>query len=593
MRFFGKALVALLATLGLLTCLAAGMGALALSRLADSREPLPDQLVLTLAVDGPMSEAAGDQTARALMAGLTGQGEGLGLFETVRALRAAARDPKVDGLLVHLGGTPLGMAQAQELRDAIHAFRATGKPALVFSETLGEFGGGTIPYYLAAAFDQVWVQPSGMIAATGFSLRQPFARGLLDRFGIVPEFETRKDFKNAASALTDHALTPPARVALDAVVQGWMGQVVAGVAADRGLEPARVQALIDQAPLLAEAAREAGLVDRLGYVDEVEEAMTQASGTPTRVSLGEYAADLAHRPPVPGARKVAYLAASGPVVIGDGHKGPFDEEEIDGRALAAAIDKVVENPGVAGIVLRLDSPGGSYVGSDVVWRAIARARGRGMPIIASMGDVAASGGYFIAMGANRIVAQPGTLTGSIGVLAGKVSFGKASADLGVTWDGVSAGRNAAFLSPVDAFDAPGRERLNAMLDAIYADFTGKAARARNLSPAAMEAAAQGRVWTGADAQARGLVDSLGGVEQALALVRVEAGLSSDTPLEITPVTPGTPGAWFLRLLARVDGVRAVAALVREGAALEARLGPWLDAVGVTEPGVLRMPPLER
>ncbi|CCG06682.1 S49 family peptidase [Pararhodospirillum photometricum] len=586
MRFFGKALIALFATLGVLAVGLAGVGLLALSSLGRQAEPLPESMVLTLAIDGAFPETGGDDPSQALMAGLLGERPRPSLLAVSQALTQAATDPAVRGVLVHVGEAGLGMAQAQEVRDAVRAFRASGKPALVFAETLGEFGGGTVPYYVASAFDQVWLQPSGLVAATGFAVRQPFARALLDRLGLEAQFETRKSFKTAASALTDPALSEPGRVALSAVVEGWMGQVVQGVAADRSLAPAQVRALIDRAPLLAQEAKEAGLVDRLGYADEVETAITQAAGTTQRVPLARYAADLARRTPDKEARRVIYLSASGPVVLGDGRQGPFDDQEIDGRALAAAIDKAVQDPKAVGIVLRLNSPGGSYVGSDVVWRAIARARDRGMPIIASLGDMAASGGYFIAMGANRIVAQPGTLTGSIGVLAGKVTFGKASADLGVTWDGVSAGRNAGLFSPTEPFDEAGRARLGAVLDAIYADFTAKAARARSLSPVALEAAAQGRVWIGADARTQGLVDDLGGVAQALAAVRSAAGLDPTTPLDIVRGGTGEDLPWLLRAASHFEGAHAVAALMRGVATVV----PLLEGVeGVRAP--LALPPL--
>ncbi|ABC23418.1 S49 family peptidase [Rhodospirillum rubrum] len=593
MRFIGKALLVVFAVVGILASVLIVSGAVALSSFIGKDEPLPTKLVLDLDASGSFSEDGG---ALPGLGFLSGEGERPSLRAVTEGLIAAASDPTVKGLMVRIGEGSLGMAQAQELRQAILAFRASGKPSIAYAETIGEFGQGTVPYYLASAVEDVWLQPSGMLGTTGFAVRMPFVRKLLDDLGILPQFIARKEFKDAAATATQYGMSPAQEISFGALVQGWSGQVVRAVAEARGLSEDQVRGLIDRSPLLAAEALESGLIDRLGYPDEARKAMGERAGTDEHLSVGQYAERQAKAKPAPGAKGLALIAASGPIVTGDGKVSPFDGKEIDARALAATIDSAVDDAGVAAIVLRIDSPGGSYVGSDLVWRAVSRARQHGLPVIASMGDVAASGGYYMAMGANKIVAQPGTLTGSIGVVAGKFTIAKASEDLGIAWGGVEAGRNAALFSLTDPFDEAGQRRMDQILDAIYADFTGKAAAGRGLSPEAIEEAARGRVWTGEDALAHGLVDALGGLQTAIELARTEAGLDPHAPLAITVYPKREGPEWLLRALMsaeQIGGVRSVRAALGLVSGLSSELAPTIDGLRATSAGPLAMPVIGR
>ncbi len=567
MRFLGKAILFLFAFVGLIASILLGTGAVLVSSLTEP-DPLPaERSILTLTIDGPYPEQEQPLTPAAVLSGSVSAQPPI--RHVVQALTNAATDPRIAGLMVYFGNSPIGVGQAQEIRDALIAFRVSGKPAYGFAETMGEGGNGTLQYYMASALEQVWLQPSGLVATLGFAVEMPFLRGLLDDMGVMPQFETRKDFKTAFNSLTEYAMTEPQMRALSALVDGWTNQVVQAVSAARSLENTEVRRLIDRSPLLADEARTAGLVDALGYRDEVDMALATAAGTEARLDFGAYMAVLEQVELPPEARRIALVTGTGPIILDAGDNGlDLGPVEFDARTVANAINDAVDDPEVAAIVLRIDSPGGSYVGSDVVWRSVRRARDKGMPIIASLGDVAASGGYYVAMGADRIVAQPGTLTGSIGVVSGKFVFAEAARKWGVTWDGVSSGRNARMFSPAKPFDYMERQRLNAILDAIYADFTGKAAEARDLDSQAIEAAAQGRVWTGTDAREMGLVDDLGGLALALTLARDEASLPRDTPLDIR-VYPQPSGmeAWIGRLLADT-GVGAMA----DGVSVLARLG---------------------
>jgi protease-4 len=588
MRFIGKAFLFVFAFVGILSSLLIVLLLVLAGSLWDKRDlDEGTRSVLTLDIDGPFPERA---TPPNPLAALLDKDNAPPLRTVTEALAAAAVDPEVRGLLAHVGSAPgLGMAQAQELRDAILAFKASGKPTLAYSESIGEFGGGTIPYYVASAFKSIWLQPSGMVASTGFSVEVPFLRGLFDDLGIQPEFFTRENYKDAMASLTDHGMSSYQRVSLGAVVNGWTDQVVTAIASDRNLNVGTVRGLINRAPLLAQEALEAKLVDHLGYPDEAILAITDGAGEEHRQSLASYASRLAERDPVPDARRIALITAQGPVMLGDGESGTFDREEIDSRALAKAIDEAVDDPDLAAIVLRIDSPGGSYVGSDLVWRSMRKAREKGMPIIASMGNAAASGGYFIAMGADKIIAQPGTLTGSIGVLAGKVSFSQASSDLNVRWDRVSRGTNAGMFSPASPFDRQGEARMNAIMDAIYADFTNKAADARKMSAEAMEQAAQGRVWLGSDALNKGLVDELGGLSLAFTRAREQAGLDLDAPLDVVVFPKDNTPDWVSGLLGAAQSLEGVSSLLGLATTVNGLLGPELNAMRAVKAGPISSP----
>ncbi|WP_413206071.1 signal peptide peptidase SppA [Rhodospirillum sp. A1_3_36] len=588
MRFIGKAFLFVFAFVGILSSLLIVSLLVLAGSLWDEQDTTEGtRAVLTLNIDGPFPERA---TSADALASLLEDDETPSLRAVTEALAAAAVDPEIRGLVAHVGSAPgLGMAQAQELRDAILGFKASGKPTLAYSESIGEFGEGTIPYYVASAFKSLWLQPSGMVASTGFAFEVPFLRGLLDDLGLQPEVFTRENYKDAMASLTDYGMSSYQRVSMGSVVNGWTDQVVTAIANDRNLSVDTVRGLINRSPLLAQEALDAKLIDHLGYPDEAIQAITDDAGETHRQSLASYAKRLGEKDPVPGARPVALIVAQGPVMLGDGKSGPFDQEEIDSRALAEAIDEAVDDPDLAAIVLRIDSPGGSYVGSDLVWRAMRKARDKGMPIIASMGNAAASGGYFIAMGADRIIAQPGTLTGSIGVLAGKVSISKASSDLNVRWDQVSRGANADMFSPISPFDKRGKDRMNAIMDTIYADFTGKAADARKMSAEAMEQAAQGRVWLGSDALKNGLVDELGGLSLAFARAREQAGLNPETPLNVVVFPKDTTPDWVSGLVGAARSLEGVSSLLGLATTVNGLLQPELDAMRAVKAGPISSP----
>ncbi|MFL6077271.1 MAG: signal peptide peptidase SppA [Mycobacteriales bacterium] len=462
------------------------------------------------------------------------------LTDVLDGLRRAAADRRVVALVAKIAPARLGLAKVQELRKAVLALREAGTPTVAWAETYGEFGPGTVPYYLASAFETVWVQPTGDLGLTGVALEQRFLRDALDKIGVSPQVSARQEYKNAPDMFTQRGFTGPHREAMARMIDSVTEQLVAGIAEARNLEPAAVRALVDRAPLTAAEAVEAGLVDRVGYRDEVYAAVRGQAGPEARLLyLGRYrkaaAEQLASR--VKGRRQqvVALVNASGAIMLGRSNRGPGPGGRAVGSdTVTAAFRAAVRDEHVRAILFRVDSPGGSYIASDAIWREVGLAREAGKPVVVSMGNMAASGGYYVSMAADAIVAQPGTLTGSIGVFAGKAVTRELEGKLGVARDAVTAGEHALMFSTGQPFSDEEWERLNAWLDRVYEDFVGKAAAGRGMDRDRLEALARGRVWTGADAAERGLVDELGGLRDALALARKRAGLPDDAPLRRFP-----------------------------------------------------------
>ncbi len=494
---------------------------------AGGLEELPQESVLLLDLAEEVIETPPDNPlARASL------GNAVVMREAVAALERAASDPRVKGLVARLGRGDPGIAQVQELRDAVRRFRETGKPALAFAETFGEAGNGTLHYYLASAFEGIWLQPSGDLDLTGISVQSPFLREALDDIGVLPRLDQREDFKGAMNTFTDRSLPEPQRQNLQKLVDSWLAQIAGGVAEARSLDAEAVQVMINRAPYRAVDAKELGLVDRLGYWDEIsEQALDADGGGASFVSLADYArltSEVDESAPA-----VALIHGLGPVVLDGSRNDPvFDELAMGSDTVAEAFAIAIDDEDIKAIVFRVDSPGGSYVASDTIWREVARAQELGLPVIVTMGDVAASGGYFVSAPAEKIVAQPGSLTGSIGVVSGKFVLNGLWDELGIAWDGVRAGRNAEIWSVNRDFTPAQWVMLQKSLDAIYDDFLGKVAEGRGLSPEAARAAAQGQVWTGRDAMELGLVDALGGYSEAFDLARKAAGLDEGQPLRI-------------------------------------------------------------
>jgi protease-4 len=483
----------------------------------------------------------------------------------------------------------MGWAQAQDLRSAVAAFRASGKPAIAWSETFGELTAASVPYYVATAFDQIWLQPSGEVGFVGVTAGSLFLAEALDRVGVRRQFGSRHEYKNAANIFLERSFTEPQREATGRVVASLFNQVLGDVARGRRLGQEAVRSLVDRSPLAAPDAHEAGLVDRLGYRDEVyADALRQAGPDAQLLFAHRYRRQqtLPRRLTRVVRRRrevVALVTGIGTIRLGRSTFGPPSAAAMGSDTVGAALRAAGKDSRVKAVVFRVNSPGGSYVASDAIWREVGRIKDAGKPVVVSMGDVAASGGYFVSAPAHAIVAQPGTLTGSIGVLGGKMSFAELLGRLGIGHDAASEGRHARMMSAFTEFSEEEYHQLSAWLDRVYEDFVAKVAAGRSMTVEAVHEVARGRVWTGADAYERGLVDELGGLDHAAALARRRAGLPADAELVRYPQAP---------LVRRLRPPRSS----ENPAAGAATLGPWgpLTALaarlGLPSAGPLILPP---
>ncbi len=517
---------------------------------------VPDGCVLELDLTALPQETSGFDPLAMIASG----GRPMVLRQAVAAIHRAADDDRVAGLIARVQLPPSAPGPVQELRDAIVAFGAV-KPTVAWAETYP----GTLSYYLASAFGEVWLQPSGTVGLIGFATNAMFLRDALDKAGIEAQFVARGEYKSAANLFTEPRYTDAQREADSRMIESLQSQVWQAVAESRNLTLEAIDALADNAPVLREDAVTAGLVDRVGFRDEAYARIGELAGGPAdpgadadnhpdalpRLYLSRYARATAKMPtpPIPGRKSkpaVALVTLHGSIVSGRGGPQvlPVGNSSAGGDTIAAALREAAADDDVSAIVLRVDSPGGSVSGSETIWREVVRARERGKPVVASMGAVAASGGYYVAMAADEIVANAGTITGSIGVITGKLISRELKDKLGVGSESLRTNANADAWSSNAPFTDEQRSQVEAEADLLYRDFIERVADGRRLSVEQVDAIARGRIWTGADAKERGLVDELGGLRAAITRAKVLAGLEPDTKVRVLSY----PGSSWLDVL---------------------------------------------
>jgi len=452
------------------------------------------------------------------------------LRPTLRALHEAAEDRHVFGLIAKVGGM-WPWATMQEVRRGVQAFAASGKPTLAWAESFGEVGYRDMAaYVLATAFGEVWLQPGGGVGLLGVGIETTFVRGTLDRLGVEPQFEQRYEYKNAADVILRKEFTAAHREALERLTESVFSDAVESIADARGLSHDQVRELIDTGPRTASEAQAAGLVDRLGYRDQAYEAMRTRIGDKPGVLFADRWRPRRKIAPPPHRRDhVALVEVRGGISSGRTRRNPMGRQA-GSDTVSAQLRAAHDNDRAHAVVLRVESPGGSAVASEVSWREVWRLRESGKPVVVSMADVAASGGYYIACPADVIVALPATLTGSIGVLGGKLVVDGLLERMGVNTGSVQRGARALMYSLRREFSEDERARFAATIDAIYNDFVAKVAAGRRRPIPEIEAVARGRVWTGQDALEAGLVDELGGIRDATRIARERADLPEDAPV---------------------------------------------------------------
>jgi protease-4 len=473
---------------------------------------LPGNMVLTLDLREPVQDSS---AATSILTPRRAT-----VMDVVLGLDAASRDARVKGAVMKLGNGALSTAQAEEIEAAIQRFRASGK--FVIAQASAFFGAGLGDYLAASAANEIWIQPKAPFSPAGTGGGEIFLRGTLDKINAVPQLAKRAEYKSAADMFMEKQMTPADRVQLTALMNSVYDTAVAQMASNRHVGRPEVIAALEASPQFAEDARSRHLVDRIGYDDEANAAAQRRAGAGSKLTkFTDYVKDVTHI----GTANIAIVEAAGEIRDGTAHNSLLNASTgIASDDLSAAIAQAARDKNIKAIVLRVDSPGGSVTASDQILHAVKVAQEAGKPVVVSMGSVAASGGYYISLSANRIVAEPGTITGSIGVLTGKVSFGKTLGLVGARADDVSVGRNTLMDSPIEPFSDAQWADLNHQADVIYEDFTAKVATGRKLPLDKVLDVAKGRVWSGADARTKGLVDALGGfwtaAAQASALSRV-------------------------------------------------------------------------
>jgi protease-4 len=578
-------LLAILAALGFLAVCAVVMFSFFGSYAKGS---LPGKVLLEADFEQPIEEYVGDQPiSRAF------SGEQPTTRDIVDALDRAAKDDHVVGLVARVGAVPMGLAQIQEIRDAVGRFRAAGKPAIAWGETYGEFGAGNGCYYLATSFDKIYLQPSGDVGLTGLMYESPFVRSMLDKLDVVPRMDHRYEYKNAMNMYTETKYTDPHREAMQKLMDSQFSQIVAGIAKGRGLPEATVKAAFDAGPYLGQQAVDAKLVDGLLYRDEVYDQVRKKAGDEAKLLYLDKYLERAGRPHTQGP-KIALVYGVGAVQRGTGGFSPLSGSAMGSDTVAAALRSAREDDDVKAIIFRVDSPGGSYVASDTIWRETQLCRKAGKPVIVTMGNLAGSGGYFVAMGADKIVAQPGTITASIGVLGGKLLTTGFWNRLGITWDEVHTSANGTMFTATEDYTPKEWDKFEAWLDRVYVDFTGKVADGRKLPKETVLKIAKGRIWSGQDAKDLGLVDALGGFDVALSLAKQAAKIPDGQDVNIVPFP--RPKTWFETLSKQNPDNSEGEAWTRVAVEMATELRPalaLLRQLGLTqEPqGVLTMPPV--
>lgn len=516
---------------------------------------LPDDMVLTADLRNPMPDS---MSRRPFGIG----DKPLTVMDLVLALDKAGRDSRVKGVFLRVGSGDISIPQAQELDAAIHRFRDTGKFVVVHSQ--GFLSAGLGDYLTAASANEIWMQPEAPFSAAGTGAGAIFLRGLLDKVQAVPQIAKRADYKSAADMFMEKDYTAPDREQMNALLKSWYNSASSGAAANRKLDVKAVMAAFEASPQFSEDAKAKGLIDKIGYDDDAKNHALARAGTKHAVSIVKYIGAMEDQPE-PNAH-IALITASGEIVDGSSRGGLGGSTNIAGDDYANAIRKATKDSQIKAIVLRVDSPGGSVSASDQILDAVKKAQAAGKPVVVSMGAVAASGGYYISTSANKIVAEPGTITGSIGVLTGKVSFGKSLGLIGVGADEMGIGKNALMGSTISPYTDDQWANLNHQADVIYADFTRKVAAGRKLPLAQVQQIAKGRVWSGADAQSKGLVDQMGGFWTAVADAQKLAGLPQTGAVAFKRYPQ--PKGFFAALGSAFDGTAAGVHAMQGLAAIE-------------------------
>ncbi len=482
---------------------------------------VPKSAVLRLDLNANYTEMRQDD----LISELTGV-SAYSIFDLVRAINYAATDNRIKALRANLNQTPLSLAQIQDISAALAYFKSQGKKTYLFSSGFGSFGQGSKEYALATYFDQIWMQPHTDIGLTGVNIEVPFFKNILQKIGVTPEFYTRYEYKTAVASFLDQGFTPAYKEELTRLGGGLFEELTNTMALNRNIPVESIKAFIDQAPLFADFAFKNKLIDEIGYSYELDEKIKQVHNA-SFYDMQDYMAhitekDDTHLP------QVAFLVLEGVIESGLSTDSPLNEAVIGSETVLAQIEELKKIPNLKAVVLRINSPGGSYAASDEIRAALVRLKDeKNIPLVVSMSTYAASGGYFIALAGDYIFADSATITGSIGVLGGKVVAQELMRKLDINWGEIKFGKNAGILSINHKFSQTEKEVFEKSLDEIYQDFTSKVSQARKIDEVEIDKIARGRIWLGQKALEIKLVDELDGLQQAILKAKDLAGIKQD------------------------------------------------------------------
>jgi protease-4 len=480
---------------------------------------VPSGSVLVLDVSGPLEEQKAPGMLGAILAG-----DIVVMHQLLDAIDTAKTDPRIAGLLVKVNGPEARWAKLQEIREHLLDFRKSGKRSICL------LAGDLNPnrdYYVASACGEVWLIPTAPLGVTGLMTESRFLRGIFDKLKIVPDFYHIAEYKTAANQYTEKKYTPAHREMAESLMRSTFDQYVSDISTARKLDRAKVEELLAQGPFLATEALENKLVDHLGYLDEVQTLFRNRAQKWRPIDLSHYAKQIKNE----GSEKIALVTASGLIIVGQSDWTPASGFIMGSDSVAADLRRAREDSSIKAIVFRVDSPGGSAVGSDIIGREVGLAV-KDKPVVVSMSDVAGSGGYWIAMSASKILADRGTLTGSIGVVFGKLNMSGFYDMIGYTSDHLATSDNATFLSEQQNFTPAQRESVQKMMNGIYGSFTKGVSEGRHMTVERVNEIGRGRVWTGLQGKEIGLVDEVGGLTRAIAVARGLAKIPADAKVQL-------------------------------------------------------------
>jgi protease-4 len=517
-----KTILIITTILGALVLVALLGFALLLGALGQREPNIRDNSVLVLRVAGPLPDYVPDDPLRKLLGGPDES-----LSNLILQFRKAKSDKRIKAVILDINMSGAGWAKSEEIRDAIADFRSSGKQVYAYMEF-----GLNKEYYIASACDRIYLAPPGELFINGLAANVMFFRGSLDKLGVYPDIYQIGKYKSAGDTFTRKNMSEAHREYVNSLLDDLFNRYVEAIAKARNKTPEEVRAIIDNSPYSALKAKEAGLIDSAAYRDELDKEIKAKLGYKDTDQLrlvrgSEYREVPAESLGLDKGERIAVIYATGEIGSGKSENSPTGDQSIGSDTVAKALNDARDDKTIKAIVLRVDSPGGSGLASDIIWHAVEAAKQK-KPVVVSMADVAASGGYYIAASANKIIAQPSTITGSIGVVGGKPVMKGFYDWIGLSNEYVLRGKNAGMFRETEKFSPDERAKFEEWIKTTYYnDFVPKVAKGRSKDPQYIDSVGQGRVWTGSQGKDRGLVDEFGGLDRAVAVAQQLANIPAD------------------------------------------------------------------